>query len=200
MKNCKCWDNPGHIHELGTACSEVNISVSPLRHDEWLRRQDKMRPKPIQIVKALPEELFQHREWAEFLKIKTSHESEPSGTFYVSPDFIYDAIEFMRSRVEGIRKEMENHWDYLRIPPEISVVEELNGYSFEKSLAPKEEYLSNTGWLYLRVYARAYRLKPMSDEKALILRDLTNKYLENNDFNLVEEFKRRTEPNLKVVA
>lgn len=146
-----------------------------------------MRPKPIQIDRALPEEICEHREWGEMLKVKIGHKCSadpysdnitypPDGEcnqWYVGSSFVYDVIELAHKRAKSLEAEMMLDWDYLRIMPEVGRVEDFEGYSFDtRQLAPDQEGVNKANWLAMRIYARAYRLRPMSDEKAKIARGL----------------------------
>ncbi len=57
-----------------------------------------MRPDPIQIDRALPEEICEHREWAEFLSVKVGHDSLQPASFHVGAKFIYNSIEMIKDR------------------------------------------------------------------------------------------------------
>ena len=158
-----------------------------------------MRPEPIQINRALPEEICEHREWAEFLKIKIHHRC-PYGSggwesLYVSPSFIYDAITLIHKRKYAIEREINSDWDYLRIKPEVSIVEQLEGYGWDtKADAPDGDCVENANCLYIRAYARAYRLRPMNNAKAAIARGLIGQILDGtiSSDKAVEIFKNGT--------
>jgi len=133
------------------------------------------RPKPIHVVRALPENICEHREWAEFFSVKTSHKVDgshpdylgPPG-FYVGPGAISGLIDFVRKRSEDIATEIGRGWDYIRIPPEVGYMESMDGYTFDTSkLSPDPIKIELGYWLMIRIYARAYRLLPMSDEDAI---------------------------------
>ena len=156
-----------------------------------------MRPEPTVIAGSLPEEIFEHREWFEYLRIKIHHKcpygSKGWESFYVSPSFIYDAITLIHKRKSSIEREINSDWDYLRIKPEIGIVEELEGYGWDtKASAPDADCVENSNWLSIRVYARAYRLRPMSNEKAEIARELVAKYLDATVMPLEEIVKKES--------
>ena len=156
-----------------------------------------MRPEPIVIAGSLPEEICEHREWFEYIRVKVHHRcpygSKGWESYYVAPSFVYDVVSLMHKRKSAIEGEINSDWDYSRIKPEIDIVEQLEGYGWDtKADAPDGDCVENANWLFIRVYARAYRLRPMSNEKAAIARELIGKYLDKSDFNLVDEFNKRT--------
>ncbi|KKK85162.1 hypothetical protein LCGC14_2776040, partial [marine sediment metagenome] len=164
-----------------------------------------MRPEPTVIAGSLPEEIFEHREWFEYLRIKVHHRC-PHGSkgwesYYAAPSFVYDVISLMHKRKSAIEREINSDWDYLRIEPEIGIVEELEGYGWDtKASAPDANCVENSNWLSIRVYARAYRLRPMSNEKAEIARELVAKYLDASALSLEEIVKKelRISPDAQI--
>ncbi|KKM04250.1 hypothetical protein LCGC14_1766140 [marine sediment metagenome] len=143
-----------------------------------------MRPEPIQINRALPEEICEHREWNEPIRVRNSswkYDNDPGQERYFCGSSLINHIKSLASvRAEEIRLEMLRHWDYLRIMP---VVEGSDNN------IPKE-----VGWFQLKIYARAYRLKPMNNAKAAIARGLIGQILDGtiSPDKAVEIFKNGT--------
>ena len=147
-----------------------------------------MRPKPIHVVRALPEDICEHREWAEFFSVKTSHRIDKDHpdylgnlNFYVGPTAISGLIEFVRRRAEEIESDIRSGWDYIRIPPEVGYMQSPDGYTFDTTkLAPDPIKIEIGNWLMIRIYARAYRILPMSEEKAVEARERIAKLIEED--------------------
>ena len=133
-----------------------------------------MKPEAIQINMGLPEEICEHRQWVEIVNVKFSHDPEHcEDSFYTSPGFITSVINLANERAKNLDGEIRSSWDYLRISPEVSVVERTSGYGWDiEKLSPDGQCVEDDRWQSIRIYARAYRIRPMNNEKAKIARGL----------------------------
>ncbi len=138
-----------------------------------------MRSETIQIIRGLPEEICEHREWIEVLDIMVEHDPEyKSPSFYVDIDALERLVDY---RAKEICREIQDNWDYLRIAPEVEAI-------------PDYSKNGRGRWKTMRIYARAYRLRPMNNVKAAIARGLIADLLADKikSDEAVEMFNNRT--------
>ncbi len=132
----------------------------------------------MDIVKGLPEELFIHREWAEYVDVKLEH--RPIDGFHISPKINERVRNLIQERADEIQREINEEWDYNRISPEITTIH----------LSSPENGRERTGrWIGYRIYARAYRYKPMPEWCRNKLERLVSEYIQG-DMNLVGAFEQ----------
>jgi len=123
-----------------------------------------MRPKLIHVTNELPEDICEHREWGELVKVSINHSDNPQYEYFVGGDFVSQVEALMEQRAGDIRDEIEQEWDYIRFEPKVTRVQTRLDKDFPE--------------VSFNIYGRAYRLKRMNEEKAIEARERIAKLIE----------------------
>ena len=119
----------------------------------------------VAIDNELPEDICEHREWGEYVKVSINRSDNSGCDYFVGGSFVHQVETLMEQRASDIGDEIDLEWDYVRFEPKVTRVQQ---EGIDKDF-PEVSF---------RIYARAYRLKRMSEEKAIEARARITKLIE----------------------